>query len=161
MGDWSGSYEIIITCQISNVNMTGYDIWASHSEHEVRRKWLPCENSQFWTRHCIKTQVKTECNHLQIVFTDTGFVLLSPRSDILYTITSFTKWWISGPSLLVNNWACWSCPFQSWHNYLVPMTLFTCQIFQAGILAALHKFHSLLLSLSQLVRNVLLGSNSE
>ena len=52
------------------------------------------------------------------------------------------------PSLLVNNWVFWACPFhtQSWYHHLLTMNQFTCGMFQTGVFGAFYHCPSLLLA---------------
>lgn len=55
-------------------------------------------------------------------------------SFVFYTVTCFTKWWPSPyPCLWTNE------PYQSWYYHLVPMNLFTCEIFQTGVFWSLQQ----------------------
>lgn len=52
--------------------------------------------------------------------------------------TSITLWGTSLPSLLVNDRALRRCPIQSWYYHPLPMTHFTCGMFQTGYSGAFH-----------------------
>ena len=101
--------------------------------------------------HC-----KTECIVMQTnAFYQQQFykVVLSPSFHPSYPIVSFTKLWNSPHHCL-------------WTRLLRlllsnPINMFPCGILQTGVFWASQNYPSLLLPLSQLLRNLLLASNSE
>lgn len=96
---WNDNYMSYFQCYYDRIGHLSFPPWA-WSQRKMAAMWKQSNLETFG--RCVKTQIKWMQSFANCVYWHWFYwsVFLNPRSDILYTITSFIKWWNSGhPSL--------------------------------------------------------------